>query len=36
VFFGGLAAVVILIGVAFGAASRRNVQPPSAQPSTPT
>jgi hypothetical protein len=27
VFFGGLAAVVLLLGVAFGAASRRNVPP---------
>jgi hypothetical protein len=30
VFFGGLAAIVILLGIAFGALSRRNAPPPSA------
>jgi hypothetical protein len=34
VFFGGLAAIVLLVGIAFGAASRRNV-PPSAEAAPP-
>jgi hypothetical protein len=35
VFFGGLAGVVLLLGIAFGAASRRNV-PPSAVAQPPS
>jgi hypothetical protein len=34
-FFGALAAVVLLVGIAFGAFSRRNVPPPSAEAASP-